>query len=376
MKKWGIGLLLIGVGVMAYAVRAKMRHPPVIEAETVLVKRGDVIIKVTETGSLEPVNIVEIKSEQAGEVKKLYARAGDTVRIGQSLAALQQASGQARQVAEARAAIEQEQLNWEEAQREEERTAKLFEKGFVARIELERAQKAKENAQIRYDLAKRQLLLTWGGDRARFESYLSRNPSDDPDVEQFVLVSPLSGTVIEVMVSEGEIVSSGTSAVSGGTPLMRIADLSKMWIKTKIHEVNVRHIQVGQRAQIRLDAIPNQVYEGTIVKIAPKGESKDNVVTYEVTIAFNISDARLMPSMTANVDIITDMARDVLYLPRMAVTHSQGQATVTLRTETGETRTQPVQTGLQNETVLVLTSGLSEGDRVMLPEPKKDDNGG
>ncbi len=369
MKKTLIVLLLVAAAV-AYGVKARPRNPPVIERSAVSVKRGDVIVRATETGSLEPVNIVEIKSEQAGEIKTLHVRAGDAIQTGQPLATLQQESNQARQVAEARAAIEQEQLNWDEAQREKARVARLFEKGFVARVELERAQKAEENAHIRYDLARRQLLLTLGGDAARFEASLSRNLAY-PDLEEFVLPSPLSGTVIEVMVSEGEIVSSGTSAVSGGTPLMRIADLSRMWVKTKINEVNVGQLKVEQRAEVRLDAIPDKVYEGTVMKIAPKGETLENVVTYEVMIGLNDSDARLRPSMTANVDIVTDLARDVLYLPRAAVARTEGEATVTLRTPTGETRVQSVRTGIQNETVLVILEGLSEGDSVLLPEPEK-----
>jgi RND family efflux transporter MFP subunit len=373
LKKTLIVLLLVAAAV-AYGVKARLRNPPVIDLPMASVKRGDVIVKATETGSLEPVNIVEIKSEQAGEIKTLHVRVGDAVRTGQSLATLQQESIQARQVAEARAAIEQEQLNWDETQREKARMAGLFEKGFVARVELERAQKAEENAHIRYDLARRQLLLTLGGDMARFEASLSRNLAD-PDVEAFVLPSPLSGTVIEVMVSEGEIVSSGTSAVSGGTPLMRIADLSRMWVKTKINEVNIGQLRVEQRAEVRLDAIPDKVYAGTVMKIAPKGETLDKIVTYEIMIGLSDSDMRLMPSMTANVDIITDMARDVLYLPRAAVTRTEGKSTVTLRTPTGETRVQPIQTGIQNETVLVIQEGLSEGDSVLLPEPEKKKDG-
>ncbi len=374
MKKGVIGLFLV-VAVVAYGVRARTRHAPVIEVETVLVKRGDVIVKATETGSLFPVSVVEIKSEQAGEVKKLYVQAGDFVQAGQSLAALQQESNQAQRVAEARVSIEREQLNVDETRRDQERTARLFEKGFVARVDLERAQKAEEDAHLRYDLAKRQLLLTLGGDRARFEAYLKRDLAHT-EVEAFVLSSPLSGTVVEVMVSEGEIVTSGVSAVSGGTPLMRIADLSRMWVKTKINEVNVGQLKAGQRAEVRLDAIPNRVYEGTVVKVAPQGESLDNIVTYEVTIGLNGSDARLRPSMTANVDIITEVAHDVLYLPRMAITQAEGQSTVTLRTPTGGTRVQPVQTGIQNETLLVITDGLVQGDTVLLPEMKKKEDEG
>jgi multidrug efflux pump subunit AcrA (membrane-fusion protein) len=349
----------------AASFRGKGRHAAA--DEEIVVKRGDVIAKATETGSLEPTNIVEIKSEQSGEVKKLTVRAGDTIKAGQPLATIQQESNQARRVAEARASIEQERLNLEEAEREYNRMKELFEKGFVARKELENAQKLHDNAQIKLDLAKRQLLLTLSGNKALYEKYLKRElTSDEPD--HFTIYSPLSGTILELNVSEGEIVSSGTSTVTGGTTLMKIADLSKMWVKAKINEVNISQIEAGQPAEIRLDAIPNQLYHGRVVKISPKGEKNNNIVTYEVTIEMDNSDQRLKPSMTANIDIITDVAKDVLYLPLIALNQNDGKAAVILRLPSGEDQVRPIVLGLKNETVAAIIEGLKEGDRVILPK--------
>lgn len=365
-KKTILFLILLSVLVATvYAFRKNGR--PVADEELLLVKRGDVIAKATETGSLEPVNVVEIKSEQAGEVKKLFIQGGDTIKAGQPLATIQQESNQARRVAEARASIEQEKLNLVEAEREYNRMKELFEKDFIARKELENAEKARENAKIKYDLSKRQLLLTLGGNKALFEKYL-KQPLTTDQTDDFTIYSPLSGRVLQVDVSEGEIVSSGTSTVTGGTALMRIADLSKMWVKTKINEVNIGQIQEGQPVEIRLDAIPDQVYQGRVVKVSPIGEKNNNVVTYEVTIEIANSDRRLMPSMTANVDIITQVAKNVLYLPLIALTETDGKTAVMRKEPTGATQAQPVRIGLKNETVAVIAEGLNEGDQIVLPK--------
>lgn len=367
MKKTLI-ILLVFIGLIATvaAFRGQGRRAAADE-EFIIVKRGDVIAKATETGSLEPTNIVEIKSEQAGEVKKLFVRAGDAVQSGQPLVTLQQESNQARRVAEARATIDQEKLNLEEAQREYDRMKELFEKGFIARKELESAQKTRDNAQIKYDLSKRQLLLTLSGNKELYEKSLKRNlKSDEPD--DFTIRSPLSGTILELSVSVGEMVSSGTSGFSGGTTLMKIADLSKMWVKAKINEVNIGEVQVGQPAEVRLDAVANQIYRGRVVKISPKGEKNNNVVTYEVTIELANSDQRLMPSMTANVDIITSAAKNVLYLPLIALNQTNGKATVTLHLPTGENQVRPITLGLKNDTMAVVTDGVKEGDQVILPK--------
>ncbi len=368
MRKKTITLTLVIFVLIAgiATFRGKGRHAAADE-EIVVVKRGDVIAKATETGSLEPTNIAEIKSEQSGEVKKLYVRAGDTIRAGQPLAMIQQESNQARRVAEARAAIEQERLNLEEAERENNRMKELFEKGFVARKELENAQKLRDNAQIKYDLSKRQLLLTLSGNKALYEKYLKRDLTSD-EADEFTIYSPLPGTILELNVSVGEIVSSGTSTVTGGTTMMKIADLSKMWVKTQINEVNIGRVEAGQPAEIRLDAIPNQAYHGRVVKISPKGEKNNNIVTYEVTIELDNSDQRLKPSMTANIDIITNVAKDVLYLPLIALNQTDGKNAVTLRLPTGENQVRPITPGLKNETVAAIIEGLKEGDQVILPK--------
>ncbi len=316
------------------------------EGERTVVKRGDVISRATETGSLVPINAVEIKSEQGGEVRNIFVQAGDFVTVGQPLVTLRPESNQAKRVAEARAMVESERLNWEEAQRERQRVQSLFEKGFVARRELEGALKQEENSGIKYELAKKQLLLTLGGNKALYEKHLTMDLSAE-SMEDFVLLSPVTGTVIEVNVSGGEMVSSGMSTVTGGTVLMRIADLSKMWIKTKINEVGIGQIREKQSAEIRLDAIPNQVYQGTVVKISPKGEKVDNVVSYEVTLEIRNPDRRLMPSMTANVDIIIQSEKEVLYLPHIALTQFEGHDAVRVPAEGGGTQYKKVEVGLK-----------------------------
>jgi len=362
-------LLVLGAALAAAFMAFQKKEDRVaVTLETVKVKRGDVILRATETGSLEPTRIVEIKSEQSGEIKQILVEGGDTVSVGQALATIQQEASQARKVAEARATIEQEKLNLEEADREYTRVQALFKKGFVARKEVENGHKNLENAEIRINLAKRKLLLTLGGNTALYEKYLKLDLSSDL-LEDFVLSSPLSGKILDVAVSVGEIVSSGTSTVTGGTALMRVADLSNMWVKTKINEVNIAQIREGLPAEIRLDAIPGAVYAGKVVKISPKGEKEKDLVTYEVTLSLSNSDQRLMPSMTANVDILTAAERDVLYLPLNALSKGDdGKMSVQVPDGLGGTRVQPVELGLKNEALAVITNGLKEGDAVVLPE--------
>ncbi len=367
MKKALLIIGVLGIAATVYWARRGDSHTAPA-AETVVVKRGDVVLRATETGSLEPMTVVEIKSEQAGEVKKIHVRAGDVVTMGQAIVTLQQEANQARRIAEARATIEQTRLKAESAGREQTRLRALFDAGFVARVEWEEAERRAESAAIEHDLARRQLRLTLGGNRQRYDQYLKRTLHNLEGEDAFTINAPIAGTVIDVNVEEGEIVSSGTATVGGGTTLMRIADLSKMWVKTKINEVNVGQLAEGQAAEISLDAIPGQRYAAKVVQIPPRGEKENGIVTYEVTLEITDADRRMMPSMTANVDIVIGHEKAALYLPQAAIVEADGQAMATL--SGGEKR--PVRLGLKNETVVVIAEGLKEGDAVVLPEPTPD----
>jgi RND family efflux transporter MFP subunit len=239
---------------------------------------------------------------------------------------------------------------------------------------MEGARKLAQNGKIRYELAKRKLLLTLGGNKALYEKQL-KNLFTETMAEFFVL-SPVSGTVIAMNVSEGTMVSSGVSTMKDGTTLMRVSDLSKMWIKTKINEVNIGDIKEGQKAKITLDAIANTVYNGRVVKISPKGETVDNVVSYEVTIELENPDQRLMPSMTANIDIVTHVEKNALYLPRIALTKWKGRDAVRVSlSHDDEKRFKVVGLGVKNESMVVIMEGLVEGEAVLVPKEEEGEDG-
>lgn len=357
-------LAAVAVGVALLYNNRIGRPKPESPGKVVTVQRGDIVVKVAETGSLEPLSVVEIKSEQSGEVKRLFIKEGEKVSAGQRLAIIQQESSQARQAAQFRANLEEERLNMEEAKRELERQRALAAKGFASQKEVELAEKNDEKSKVRYSLAKRQLLLVFGGNREILKQYLQRGLSSEA-LDQFAIVSPASGTVIALNVQEGEIIASGTATVGGGTALMKIADLSRMRTKSRINEVNITSVQTGQPVEIRLDALPGRLYHGTVIGISPQGERINNVVTYEVTMEVTDADSMLKPSMTANVDIVTGTYEDVLYLPIEALDRREGRDIVYVEKD-GVSRAQPVQILTRTESLAVIAEGVEENDRVVV----------
>lgn len=335
------------------------------EPRIVAVKRSAVQTRVAETGTLEPARTLEIKSQVSGEVKQILVTEGKLVKAGQPLTVIQQEPTQARQVAQVRAALEEERVNVAQAQRNRARMQTLVNKGFVSQQDLETAEQELQRSEVRRDLAKRQLLLALGGNKELYRRYLERDLSSDK-LEEFVILAPASGTVLEVKVQPGELIMSGTATVGGGTILMTLADLTHMIVNAKINEVNIGRVVVGQPVEVRLDALPDQNFEGSVAAISPQGEKTDSIVTYEVMIEIENKEQQLRPLMTANVDILTNKLSDVITLPLEALRSENGDDIVYVMVDGGR-QPRKVRVGLRTESQAVIMHGLQEGETVVIP---------
>lgn len=194
-------------------------------------------------------------------------------------------------------------------------------------------QKAEEEGQIRLDNAKTQLqelLLTIDNEkllteqsRVSADANLLRRESSLKNQEERLawttILAPMSGTVTQLDIEQGEIVTSGRSAFSQSPPIMTIADLSKMVVKTFINEVDMERLELNQGAEIKIDAFQTQKYDGRVYEISPSGQQQDNIISFEVMIEVLDSSGRIKPGMSADVDIITYEEKNVLLLPLDAV---------------------------------------------------------
>jgi HlyD family secretion protein len=145
------------------------------------------------------------------------------------------------------------------------------------------------------------------------------------------VIAPMSGTVTRLNVEEGEIVTSGRSAFSQGAAILTVANLARMVVKTRINEVDIAKIALGQKVEIRVDAYRDKVFEGRVSEIAPSaytpdqrgGQQGDGTITFEVIIEVIGSPAELLPGMSADVDIIVMQDDNVLQLPIDSVIDSE-----------------------------------------------------
>ncbi len=193
--------------------------------------------------------------------------------------------------------------------------------------------KAEEESQIRLDNANTQLQeheltiqnekslteqskVSAGANLLRRESSLK---NQDERLAWTVITAPMSGTVTQLAIEEGEIVTSGRSAFSQSPPIMTIADLSKMVVKTFINEVDMERLEIDQEAEIKIDAFQTSRYDGRVYEISPSGQQQDNIISFEVMIEVLDTSGKIRPGMSADVDIITYQEKNVLMLPLDAV---------------------------------------------------------
>lgn len=223
-------------------------------------------------------------------------------------------------------------------------------------------EKAEEESQIRLDNAKTQLkelqstienekLLTEQSKVSSDANLLRRQSSLKNQKERLdwtVIKSPMSGTVTQLEIEQGEIVTSGRSAFSQSPPIMTIADLSKMVVKTFINEVDMERLEEGQSADIKIDAFQTKRFKGQVYEISQSGQQQDNIISFEVMIEVDDTSGDIRPGMSADVDIITYEEKNVLLIPIDAVIN-KNSATVTA--QVGKTSPFKVGKSVQMQTI-------------------------
>jgi HlyD family secretion protein len=242
----------------------------------------------------------------------------------------------------------------------------------VAQVELERAQATWDSLQYGTSSTAIALAEATLADAQRAWQRVKDGPSqDDIDAAQAAvdaaqatldktqLLAPFAGTITEVDVKTGDLVSSGEKA-------FRVDDMASLYIDLQISEVDLAELEVGQQATLEFDALSDKVYTGEVTEIGMIGTVSNGVVNFPVTVRVTDADEDIRPGMTASVTIVTDEREDVLLVPNKAILTSAGQRTVTVLFE-GQQISIPVTVGLTSSSMSEVTSSqLREGDVVVL----------
>lgn len=315
--------------------------------ETTKVVRMDMKSTVSATGTIQPVDSVEVSSKITARLKSVLVKENDKVTAGQTVATLDAKDYEAKR--------DQAQYKVTNTKAEYDRISYLYSIGADT-------QKQLEDAQMNYDTAVSEL--------AQAES----------DAAETSITAPIDGTII------GEPKTVGTMAVATSdnpTVIMRIANLSSKQIKAKVDETDIGNVKVGQTATFTVDTYTDKTFTARVTKISQtdtsnswdtsssstssssSSSSSASVIYYYVTLDVDDPDSLLLPAMTARVEINTADKSDVLAVPISVLKTDANGSYVVVQNADGSQENRYVTTGIYSDEYVEILSGLEEGEDVV-----------
>jgi HlyD family secretion protein len=310
-KRLLAGVVLIAALAGGYWTWKVKFAPRPAQYTTEAVSRGDITRVVSATGTIQAVNTVTVGSQVSGTIKRIYVDYNSPVKKGQLIAEidpallLAQAQQAEAELAQSRASLSEAEAGLREAEREFVRQKSLFASDFVAKSALDSAETALSTARARVASAR-------AGVRSSSATLAQRRTN----LGYTKIVSPVDGVVTGKQVSEGQTVAASLSAPE----LFTIAeDLSKMQVEAAVDEADIGYVREGMGVTFTVDTYPEDTFSGKVRQVRLSPSTTENVVTYTVIISAANPDLRLKPGMTANVNIETASAKDVLKVPNAAL---------------------------------------------------------
>ncbi|MBD3335376.1 MAG: efflux RND transporter periplasmic adaptor subunit, partial [Candidatus Eisenbacteria bacterium] len=294
-------LVAAGVAAMWSVAQVGCSEP---EAEqpftTAPVERRSLELSAQAAGVIEPLVVVEVKSKASGEILEVPVETGDWVQKGDLLVLVEQTEVR-NNLAQAEADYEVAQAGLRRAEAELERARRMLEARVITAREFEQAEL--DAAEARAQLIRAEASLETARER----------------LEETEVRAPIAGTIIEKSVEAGQVIASATREVSGGTTLLKMADLHHVQVKTLVDETDVGKIEKGLEAEVRVDAYPQRIFDGRVEKIEPQAQVQQNVTLFPTIISIDNQELLLKPGMSADVTILVARRENVLAVPNQAV---------------------------------------------------------
>jgi HlyD family secretion protein len=268
------------------------------------VTRGEIDCRVSATGTLNPVDQVEIGSQVSGTIQRLYVDYNSQVKAGQVLAQIDPALFKANR-SQAEANVEKAQVALEDAERTRNRTRDLMKQGLVAQSDVDAAETA------------------YGSRRAELRQAQATLDLANVNLANTTITSPISGIVISRSIDVGQTVAASLQAPK----LFVIArDLSEMELEAQVDEADIGQVAVGQPVSFTVDSYPDRTFEGHVLQVRAEPIEDSGVVSYVTVVRVPNPEGKLLPGMTANVTIITASREDVLRVPNAALRYKPKSA--------------------------------------------------
>jgi HlyD family secretion protein len=312
-KTW-IVVLIVTVSIAAVTILVFPKNNVSPQYKTSQVQQDDLIVTVTATGELEPVNQVDVGTEVSGTIETVAVNYNDRVKAGQVLARLDTDKLDA-QVLKSKAALESARAKLLDAQastveacnelKRLKHVQELSNGKVPSQHDLDTAEASLKRAQADEASARAQI--------AEAEATLR---SDQTNLAKAVICSPIDGIVLAREVETGQ-----TVAASLQTPVLftLAEDLAHMELHVDVDEADVGQVKEGQDATFTVDAYPDRIFPAKIAEVRFAPQTEEGVVTYETVLSADNSDLSLRPGMTATADIIVKKVENAILVPNAAL---------------------------------------------------------
>ncbi len=288
------------LGLVLLAACGAPEAPPLAVYQALAVERRDIVVSARASGTIQPDTTVEVKSQASGEVLQVLVQTGQVVRAGELMVSIDPRIPK-NNVDQAQSSLEVAQARLLNATSQKERSDALY--------------KSQSITQTEYD----QAILDFATARAGVVSARVNLQNAQITLDQTEVRAPSAGTIIQLNIERGQVISSPTSTVGGGTVLLQMADLNLVQVSTLVDETDIGKIQPGLRASVTVDAYPNTPFEGQVLKIEPLATTSQNVTMFPVLVRIGNRNGQLRPGMNSDVEIHVGRRDSVLAVPNSAL---------------------------------------------------------
>lgn len=374
-KKWWLMAAAALVVILLVWRYASSAHQP-SAIVTAVVRQGNIENVIAATGKMDAVERVNVGAQVSGQVKKLYIKAGDVVKKGQLIAEIDD-QPQRSDLRNAQAALSVAQADLETRE-----AALVRQQAQYQRLQ----QMVKTNAVSRQDFDTAE--QDWRSARAELTAQQARVIQAQIEVDKKQLdlgytriMAPMDGTVIAIVTKQGQTVN----AVQTAPTIAKLAQLGTMTIKVQISEADINNVQPGQQAWFTTFSNPDKRYNATLrsLELAPESVMKDDAlmgnsestpsssstaaIYYNALLDVPNPDNALRISMTAQVNLLRDAAKDALLVPVQATKKdADGKTYVEIPDNENKPVKRLITTGITDSVDIQVLSGLKAGEKVIL----------
>ncbi|MBY4840281.1 efflux RND transporter periplasmic adaptor subunit [Pantoea sp. DY-5] len=373
-KKWLLATLAAVILLLLIWHFAGSRHKPnaVVTAE---VRQGNIENVIAATGKMDAVERVNVGAQVSGQVKKLYIKAGDSVSKGQLIAEIDdQPQRSDLRNAQAALSVAQADLETREAalvrqQAQYQRLQQMIKTNAISRQDFDTAEQDWRSARAELTAQKARVI------QAQIEV-----DKKQLDLGYTRIMAPMDGTVIAIVTKQGQTVN----AVQTAPTIAKLAQLGTMTIKVQISEADINNVQPGQQAWFTTFSNPDKRYNATLrsLELAPESVMKDDAlmgnsestpsssnaaVYYNALLDVPNPDNALRISMTAQVNLLRDSAKEALLVPVQATKKdADGKTYVEIPDQDNQPVKRIITTGITDSVDIQVLSGLKVGEKVIL----------